>query len=190
MAVRESLDDLGPSAEIDAGASRDENSGRSSRPRPRRQARASATEVRPQTLIHTRPRVDRTFRLAPSLVSAALNLASGWTPTRRSTSLPPWKKRTVGIAEIRRLPGVSGFSSVSILPILTLPWNSSASFSIVGASMRQGPHQGAQKSTTTGVLRLEHFRLPVGVGKLQHVPGHGCVSSRRFRRIVETTFQT
>ena len=43
----------------------------------------------------------------PSLERADLNRDSGFTPTRRSTSLPPWKIKTVGIAEIRRPPGVS-----------------------------------------------------------------------------------
>src|SRR5580698_4880458 len=37
------------------------------------------------------------------------------------------------------------------LPTLTAPVFSEASSSISGAIMRQGPHQGAQKSTNTGV---------------------------------------
>ncbi len=63
---------------------------------------------------------------------------------------------------MRRLPGVSWFSSVFILPTLTLPSYSPASFSMVGASMRQGPHQGAQKSTTTGIgeSRTSDFQFP------------------------------
>src|SRR4051794_22648411 len=81
----------------------------------------------------------------PSLARAALNFVSGLTPTKRSTSLPPSKTSTVGMAEIRRLPGVSWFSSVFILPTLTRPSNSRASVSMVGASIRQGPHHGAQK---------------------------------------------
>src|SRR5580704_7834589 len=48
--------------------------------------------------------------------------------------------------------GVTLFSSVFILPIRTLPANSPANSSIVGAKRRQGPHQGAQKSTSTGSL--------------------------------------
>src|SRR4051794_865978 len=65
------------------------------------------------------------------------------------------------MAEIRRPPGVSEFSSVFILPILTLPSSSPASFSIVGASIRQGPHHGAQKSTITGTdeSRTSDFQL-------------------------------
>src|SRR5258708_681563 len=55
------------------------------------------------------------------------------------------------MAEIRRLPGVSWFSSVFSLPTLTRPSYSRARVSIVGASIRQGPHHGAQKSMTTGI---------------------------------------
>src|SRR5262249_13605399 len=38
------------------------------------------------------------------------------------------------------------------LPTLTLPANCSASLSMVGPSWRHGPHHGAQKSTTTGMV--------------------------------------
>src|SRR4051812_48673558 len=44
----------------------------------------------------------------------------------------------------------SWFSSVLTLTTLTLPSFSSASCSSTGPSARQGPHQGAQKSTSTG----------------------------------------
>src|SRR5262249_10554853 len=40
------------------------------------------------------------------------------------------------------------------LPIFTLPANCAASRSMIGDSMRQGPHHGAQKSTTTGLSDL------------------------------------
>src|SRR5437764_7497234 len=46
----------------------------------------------------------------------------------------------------------SEFSSTLHLPILALPANCSANLSMVGPSWRHGPHHGAQKSTTTGVL--------------------------------------
>ena len=45
---------------------------------------------------------------------------------------------------------VSPFSSTFTLPILNVPRFSLASSSIVGPIIRQGPHQGAQKSTRTG----------------------------------------
>src|SRR5438128_12139811 len=49
------------------------------------------------------------------------------------------------------LTAVSGFSSVLSLPTLTRPAYSSASLSMVGVRARHGPHQGAQKSTSTGL---------------------------------------
>ncbi len=53
---------------------------------------------------------------------------------------------------------------MSSLPTLYLPGYSSASFSTIGASTLQGPHQVALKSTRTGDLGLEDL---------------GCRSSRR-----------
>ena len=44
----------------------------------------------------------------------------------------------------------SGFSSVSIFARTTLPSRALAAFSSAGPSCLHGPHQGAQKSTTTG----------------------------------------
>src|ERR1035438_4555092 len=46
--------------------------------------------------------------------------------------------------------GVAPLRSTSILPIVTLPWYSPASSSTIGAMARHGPHQAAQKSTSTG----------------------------------------
>src|SRR5205814_6403698 len=43
-----------------------------------------------------------------------------------------------------------GFSSVFTFTISTRPPSAAISFSRSGPSTRQGPHQGAQKSTTTG----------------------------------------
>src|SRR5882762_9457782 len=48
----------------------------------------------------------------------------------------------IGVAELR---------STSILPTFTLPKYSVASSSTMGAIARQGPHQVAQKSTSTGL---------------------------------------
>ena len=44
----------------------------------------------------------------------------------------------------------SSFSSTSHLPTTILPSKSSANSEIIGATMRQGPHHGAQRSTTKG----------------------------------------
>src|ERR1700733_9300398 len=45
------------------------------------------------------------------------------------------------------------FLSMSILTSLTLPLASVTTFSIIGWSVLQGPHHGAQKSTITGTVR-------------------------------------
>src|ERR1039457_7103612 len=47
--------------------------------------------------------------------------------------------------------GVAPLRSTSILPTLTLPSYSPASSSTIGAIARHGPHQAAQKSTSTGL---------------------------------------
>src|SRR5205814_2268918 len=49
---------------------------------------------------------------------------------------------------------ISCSSSVFNLTTLTLPLNSSAIASTAGATARQEPHHGAQKSTSTGVPAL------------------------------------
>ena len=57
----------------------------------------------------------------------------------------------VGMARIPNLVGVAGFSSTFILTMRTLPSYSAASSSMMGPTARQGPHQGAQKSSSTGI---------------------------------------
>src|SRR5215208_3142407 len=46
-----------------------------------------------------------------------------------------------------------GLASVSTLASATLPARPVTAFSRIGVSWRQGPHQAAQKSTTTGSSR-------------------------------------
>src|SRR6516164_3690576 len=58
------------------------------------------------------------------------------------------------MAEMPYLTAISGASSVLSLPTLILPANWSAILSIVGASIRHGPHHTAQKSTRTGFSLL------------------------------------
>src|SRR5260221_28612 len=55
-----------------------------------------------------------------------------------------------GMPWMRNSPAISGISSVLSLATTSEPRRWSASFSISGPTMRQGPHQGAQKSTSTG----------------------------------------
>src|SRR5262249_5621077 len=76
-------------------------------------------------------------------------------PTTRSLGWsPPWKMSTWGMLVMPYLTAVSWLASVFSLPTLTLPANWSAMRSMVGPSIRHGPHQGAQKSTSTGTSLL------------------------------------
>src|SRR4051795_9081271 len=50
-------------------------------------------------------------------------------------------------------PAICGCSSMFILTSLTLPSTALTAFSSTGASCLHGPHQGAQKSTSTGWRR-------------------------------------
>ena len=114
------------------------------------------------------------------LCQGGLELGLGLTPTRRSTSLPPWKTRTVGMAEIRRPPGVSWFSSVFILPILTLPVEFAGQLLDRRGQHAAGAAPGGPEIDHHGNRRIQDFRLPVGVGKLHHAPGHGwCLIDQR-----------
>src|SRR5438270_8257915 len=65
---------------------------------------------------------------------------------------------TVGIDMIPSCIGTAGFSSMSIFMTLILSPSSPWICSTIGAIMRQGPHQVAQKSTSTG---LSAFRTAV-----------------------------
>ena len=71
-------------------------------------------------------------------------------PVICSTVSPFLKSTRVGIARMPNLVGVAGFSSTFILTTRTLPSYSLASSSMIGPTARQGPHQGAQKSSRTG----------------------------------------
>src|SRR5437660_7248937 len=61
---------------------------------------------------------------------------------------------TVGIDMIPSCIGTDGFSSMSIFMTFTLSPSSPWICSTIGAIMRQGPHQVAQKSTRTGLSAL------------------------------------
>ena len=76
---------------------------------------------------------------------------SGWAPTKPSTGCPLSNAKTAGIDWMRSCCAISGFSSMLTLTSATLPPASRTVFSSIGASCLQGPHQGAQKSTITGV---------------------------------------
>src|SRR5688572_4737277 len=67
------------------------------------------------------------------------------------TGSPPLNTSKVGILRMPYFAAVRGLSSVFSLRNSTLPSYSDASSSTIGATMRQGPHHGAQKSTRTGL---------------------------------------
>src|SRR6266545_5646092 len=79
----------------------------------------------------------------------SLNFRLGIAPTRRSTGWPFLKIKIVGMLITWYLPAISGFSSVLSFITLTLPAYSVANSSMTGATIWQGPHQTAQKSTKT-----------------------------------------
>src|ERR1700693_2639059 len=70
---------------------------------------------------------------------------------------------------------VRWFASTSTLVTLTLPSYSPASWSMIGATMWHGPHQVAQKSTTTSPLCCSISALNVA-----SVTATGCVSVMTF----------
>src|SRR5690554_1009981 len=89
--------------------------------------------------------VSRVFLILSSisyLLAAPILVASTW---------PLRKRSKVGIERMLYLGAVASFSSIFNLAILTLPAYSSASTSSTGAIILQGPHQAAQKSTSTGM---------------------------------------
>ena len=80
-------------------------------------------------------------------------LRRGCTPTNSPTMRPSRKPFTAGMPWIPYSCEMYGFSSVLIVASLTAPLRAATASSRTGVSWRQGPHQGAQKSTTTGSWR-------------------------------------
>src|SRR6266550_7886770 len=76
-------------------------------------------------------------------------------PTTRSTSFPPLNRIKVGMPLIPYVAAVDGLSSTFSLTTARLPEYCSAIASTFGDNIRQGAHQAAQKSTSTG---LSDFR--------------------------------
>lgn len=71
-------------------------------------------------------------------------------PEERSISRPPTKTAKVGIERILMLPAMPGCVSVFTFATSNSPAARPASFMTSGATIRHGPHHGAQKSTSTG----------------------------------------
>src|SRR5262245_46315771 len=76
--------------------------------------------------------------------------AAGIAPAVRAASLPPSKIAIVGIERMRKRSPSSGRASVLTFTTTNRPAFDAATFASSGATIRQGPHHGAQKSTTTG----------------------------------------
>src|SRR4051812_23603318 len=87
-------------------------------------------------------------------------------PTRVSATAPPLKRIIVGMARTPYSTAMESFSSILTFVILSLPSNSVASSSRIGAIALQGPHHGAQKSTSTGVVAEVIVDLNVSVVRL------------------------
>ncbi len=77
----------------------------------------------------------------------------GCAPTNSAATLPSTNALTAGMPWIWNAEASRGLASVSTLARATLPSRSRTAFSSTGVSWRQGPHQAAQKSTTTGISR-------------------------------------
>src|SRR5262245_55628906 len=67
-----------------------------------------------------------------------------------STTLPSRNAYTAGIDCTWNALEIWGFSSTLTFTSVTAPSVASTTFSMMGPSVRHGPHQGAHKSTTTG----------------------------------------
>src|SRR4051794_21102282 len=70
----------------------------------------------------------------------------------RFTGSPSLNKINVGIETTSKSRAVSGFASTSSFATVSWPADSLAISASTGATILQGPHQVAQKSTSTGVL--------------------------------------
>ncbi len=75
---------------------------------------------------------------------------SGNAPMNPSTGCPRSKANTAGMDWTPSCPAICGCSSMFILTSLTFPLAALTAFSRTGVNCLQGPHQGAQKSTSTG----------------------------------------
>ena len=80
----------------------------------------------------------------------AATFAGGCAPTNSATTAPLRNALTAGMPRMSYMPAISGFASTSTFASTISPSRAAASRSSTGPSMRHGPHQAAQKSTTTG----------------------------------------
>ncbi len=95
-----------------------------------------------------------------------------------STGWPFLKAMTAGIDWMPSWPAIAGCSSMFILTSFTRPPAAATTFSSAGWSCLQGPHQGAQKSTSTGCLRDSWMTSAVKLAVVVSLTG----AARRSRR--------
>ena len=141
------------------------------------------------------------IRSAPSFgtygATNARIACSGWAPVVSATTRPWRKSFTAGMLRIAKREASAGSASVSTLTTLSFAPDSAASFSSTGASVRQGPHHAAQKSTSTGTsaeaastscanrsvvtaMTLDMFNRPCKTGTMRPPREDGAVS-RHFK---------
>src|SRR5918994_4680047 len=91
-----------------------------------------------------------------------------------SSGWPFEKAMTAGMDWMPSWPGICGCSSMFILTSFTLPPAALTAFSSTGVSCLHGPHQGAQKSTSTGCFIdsvITSWRKVAVVVSLMRSPG-------------------
>src|SRR5205807_8884380 len=105
----------------------------------------------PVVQLRTNDSRDQAAVAAPMCLSIMREIAaSDVAPTTRSSSRPFLKRISVGMPLIPNRCDTDGLSSTFNLTTRALPAYFSATASTVGASIRHGAHQAAQKSTSTG----------------------------------------
>ena len=95
---------------------------------------------------------------------------TGMAPDTRAISLPSLKIAMVGMLRMLCGAAVWGWASVSSLHNCAVSFKRSAASAKAGAIIWQGPHQGAQKSTTTGNWLRSTWRLKLSLSKLTGLP--------------------
>ena len=97
----------------------------------------------------------------------AVNCDLDKAPTRCPATSPFLNRIRVGIPRMPYFGGVFGFSSTFSFATFRRSLYNSASSSMIGATIRQGPHHSAQKSTSTGSsperTSLPKFSSPTAV---------------------------
>src|SRR5579875_1345911 len=115
----------------------------------------------------------------------SLTDCSGKAPMKLSTTCWPRTAKTAGMDCTRKAVATPGFSSTFTLASSTAPPVSSTTFSRMGPRVRQGPHHGAHRSTTTGT---SSERCSTSVAKVESVTSfmaHPTLSSPPMEAIHE-----